>query len=193
MFITEVIIGVTLAMHYNSSVLKGFLSIEHVLTDRNLLVPFFLVNFFFIFPFWVYYVLAKPQYIRYRGPLTSIELVAMLVLLSIMVAVFLAYNLPYGRLSVSCAKATLHLYSLIYLSFQNPFWNRLCLSMLLVLVTSYIRSLYEKESTVQVYLRILMPLLFVVITLVFYILFPHVFLDVSFAATASYSTMQINT
>ena len=114
--IIQIITGVTLAMHYNPSVLEAFNSVEHIMRDVNngWLIRYTHANvasFFFIF---VYMHIARGMYYgSYKSPRVLVWTIGTIILILMMAIGFLGYVLPYGQMSLWGATVITNLLSAI--------------------------------------------------------------------------------
>ena len=101
--IIQIITGVTLAMHYNPSVLEAFNSIEHIMRDVNngWLIRYLHSNTASAFFFLVYLHIGKGLYYgSYRAPRTLVWTLGLIIFLLMIITAFLGYVLPYGQMSL---------------------------------------------------------------------------------------------
>lgn len=114
--IIQIITGVTLAMHYTSSVDLAFISVEHIMRDVNYgwLIRYLHANtasFFFIF---VYLHIGRGMYYgSYKSPRTLPWSIGVIMLVLMMATAFLGYVLPYGQMSLWGATVITNLLSAI--------------------------------------------------------------------------------
>jgi ubiquinol-cytochrome c reductase cytochrome b subunit len=114
--IIQIITGVTLAMHYNPSVLEAFNSIEHIMRDVNngWLVRYLHSNTASAFFFLVYLHVGRGLYYgSYRAPRTLVWAIGTVMLIAMMGTGFLGYVLPYGQMSLWGATVITNLISAI--------------------------------------------------------------------------------
>ena len=114
--IIQIITGVTLAMHYNPSVLEAFNSIEHIMRDVNngWLIRYLHSNTASAFFFIVYLHIGKGLYYgSYRTPRTLVWVIGVIIFLLMMATGFLGYVLPYGQMSLWGATVITNLMSAI--------------------------------------------------------------------------------
>jgi len=114
--IIQIITGVTLAMHYNPSVLEAFNSIEHIMRDVNngWLVRYLHSNTASAFFFLVYLHIGRGMYYgSYRAPRTLVWATGTVILILMMATAFLGYVLPYGQMSLWGATVITNLISAI--------------------------------------------------------------------------------
>jgi len=114
--IIQIITGVTLAMHYNPSVLEAFNSIEHIMRDVNngWLVRYLHSNTASAFFFLVYLHVGRGIYYgSYRSPRTLVWVIGTIILFLMMAIGFLGYVLPYGQMSLWGATVITNLISAV--------------------------------------------------------------------------------
>ena len=114
--IIQIITGVTLAMHYNPSVLEAFNSVEHIMRDVNngWLIRYLHSNTASAFFFLVYIHMGRGLYYgSYRAPRTLVWTLGVVIFLLMIVTGFLGYVLPYGQMSLWGATVITNLMSAI--------------------------------------------------------------------------------
>lgn len=114
--IIQIITGVTLAMHYNPSVLEAFNSVEHIMRDVNngWLIRYLHSNTASAFFFIVYLHIGKGLYYgSYRAPRTLVWTIGVVIFILMMATAFLGYVLPYGQMSLWGATVITNLMSAI--------------------------------------------------------------------------------
>ena len=114
--VIQIITGVTLAMHYNPSVLEAFNSIEHIMRDVNngWLIRYLHSNTASAFFFLVYLHIGRGIYYgSYRAPRTLVWTIGTIIFLLMMATAFLGYVLPYGQMSLWGATVITNLMSAI--------------------------------------------------------------------------------
>jgi len=114
--IIQIVTGVTLAMHYNPSVLEAFNSIEHIMRDVNngWLVRYLHSNTASAFFFLVYLHIGRGIYYgSYKSPRTLVWAIGTVILILMMGTAFLGYVLPYGQMSLWGATVITNLISAI--------------------------------------------------------------------------------
>jgi len=114
--IIQIVTGVTLAMHYNPSVLEAFNSIEHIMRDVNngWLIRYLHSNTASAFFFVVYLHMGRGLYYgSYRAPRTLVWTLGVVIFLIMIVTAFLGYVLPYGQMSLWGATVITNLMSAI--------------------------------------------------------------------------------
>jgi ubiquinol-cytochrome c reductase cytochrome b subunit len=114
--VIQIITGVTLAMHYNPSVLEAFNSIEHIMRDVNngWLIRYLHSNTASAFFFLVYLHMGRGLYYgSYRSPRTLVWALGIVIFLLMIVTAFLGYVLPYGQMSLWGATVITNLMSAI--------------------------------------------------------------------------------
>ena len=93
--IIQIITGVTLAMHYNPSVLEAFNSVEHIMRDVNngWLIRYLHSNTASAFFFLVYLHIGRGLYYgSYRSPRTLTWVIGTIILVVMMATAFLGYK-----------------------------------------------------------------------------------------------------
>jgi ubiquinol-cytochrome c reductase cytochrome b subunit len=114
--IIQIVTGVTLAMHYNPSVLEAFNSVEHIMRDVNngWLIRYLHSNTASAFFFLVYLHIGRGLYYgSYRSPRTLTWVIGTIILVVMMATAFLGYVLPYGQMSLWGATVITNLMSAI--------------------------------------------------------------------------------
>jgi ubiquinol-cytochrome c reductase cytochrome b subunit len=114
--IIQIITGVTLAMHYNPSVLEAFNSVEHIMRDVNngWLIRYLHSNTASAFFFLVYLHIGRGLYYgSYRAPITLVWIIGTVILILMIATAFLGYVLPYGQMSLWGATVITNLMSAI--------------------------------------------------------------------------------
>ena len=114
--VIQIITGITLAMHYNSSVLEAFNSIEHIMRDVNngWLIRYLHANTASAFFFLVYLHIGKGMYYgSYKSPRTLVWVIGTIILVVMIATGFLGYVLPYGQMSLWGATVITNLMSAI--------------------------------------------------------------------------------
>ena len=114
--IIQIVTGVTLAMHYNPSVLEAFNSVEHIMRDFNngWLIRYLHSNTASAFFFLVYLHMGRGLYYgSYRAPRTIVWTLGTIIFLLMIVTGFLGYVLPYGQMSLWGATVITNLMSAI--------------------------------------------------------------------------------
>jgi ubiquinol-cytochrome c reductase cytochrome b subunit len=114
--IIQIVTGVTLAMHYNPSVLEAFNSVEHIMRDVNngWLIRYLHSNTASAFFFLVYLHMGRGLYYgSYRAPRTLVWTIGVVIFLLMIVTGFLGYVLPYGQMSLWGATVITNLMSAI--------------------------------------------------------------------------------
>jgi len=114
--IIQIVTGVTLAMHYNPSVLEAFNSVEHIMRDVNngWLIRYLHSNTASAFFFLVYLHMGRGLYYgSYRAPRTIVWTLGTVIFLLMIVTGFLGYVLPYGQMSLWGATVITNLMSAI--------------------------------------------------------------------------------
>jgi len=112
----QIVTGVTLAMHYNPSILEAFNSIEHIMRDVNngWLIRYLHSNTASFFFFLVYLHIGKGLYYgSYRAPRTLVWTIGTFIFILMIVTAFLGYVLPYGQMSLWGATVITNLMSAI--------------------------------------------------------------------------------
>ena len=101
--IIQIATGVTLAMHYNPSVIEAFNSVEHIMRDVNngWLIRYLHSNTASAFFFIVYLHIGRGMYYgSYRAPRSLVWVIGTIILIVMMATAFLGYVLPYGQMSL---------------------------------------------------------------------------------------------
>jgi ubiquinol-cytochrome c reductase cytochrome b subunit len=101
--VIQIVTGVTLAMHYNPSVLEAFNSVEHIMRDVNngWLIRYLHSNTASAFFFIVYLHIGRGLYYgSYRAPRTLVWTIGTVIFILMIVTAFLGYVLPYGQMSL---------------------------------------------------------------------------------------------
>jgi ubiquinol-cytochrome c reductase cytochrome b subunit len=114
--IIQIVTGVTLAMHYNPSVLEAFNSVEHIMRDVNngWLIRYLHSNTASAFFFIVYLHIGRGLYYgSYRAPRTLVWTLGTVIFILMIVTAFLGYVLPYGQMSLWGATVITNLMSAI--------------------------------------------------------------------------------
>ena len=114
--VIQIITGVTLAMHYNPSVLEAFNSVEHIMRDVNngWLIRYLHANTASAFFFIVYLHMGRGLYYgSYRAPRTLVWTLGVIIFILMIVTAFLGYVLPYGQMSLWGATVITNLMSAI--------------------------------------------------------------------------------
>jgi ubiquinol-cytochrome c reductase cytochrome b subunit len=114
--IIQIVTGVTLAMHYNPSVLEAFNSVEHIMRDVNngWLIRYLHSNTASAFFFLVYLHMGRGIYYgSYRSPRTLVWVLGTIIFLAMIITGFLGYVLPYGQMSLWGATVITNLMSAI--------------------------------------------------------------------------------
>jgi len=114
--VIQIITGVTLAMHYNPSILEAFNSVEHIMRDVNngWLIRYLHSNTASAFFFLVYLHIGRGLYYgSYRLPRTLTWVIGTILLIAMIATAFLGYVLPYGQMSLWGATVITNLMSAI--------------------------------------------------------------------------------
>lgn len=101
--VIQIITGVTLAMHYNPSVLEAFNSVEHIMRDVNngWLIRYLHSNTASAFFFIVYLHIGRGLYYgSYKAPRTLVWTIGTVIFILMIATAFLGYVLPYGQMSL---------------------------------------------------------------------------------------------
>jgi ubiquinol-cytochrome c reductase cytochrome b subunit len=112
----QIITGVTLAMHYNPSVLEAFNSVEHIMRDvkNGWLIRYLHANTASAFFFLVYLHIGRGLYYgSYKAPRTLVWTIGTVIFILMMATAFLGYVLPYGQMSLWGATVITNLMSAI--------------------------------------------------------------------------------
>ena len=114
--VIQIITGVTLAMHYNPSVMEAFNSVEHIMRDVNngWLIRYLHSNTASAFFFLVYLHIGRGLYYgSYRAPRTLVWTIGTVIFILMVATAFLGYVLPYGQMSLWGATVITNLMSAI--------------------------------------------------------------------------------
>jgi ubiquinol-cytochrome c reductase cytochrome b subunit len=114
--IIQIVTGVTLAMHYNPSVMEAFNSVEHIMRDVNngWFIRYLHANTASAFFFLVYLHIGRGLYYgSYIAPRTLTWTIGTIMLVLMMAIGFLGYVLPYGQMSLWGATVITNLMSAI--------------------------------------------------------------------------------
>jgi ubiquinol-cytochrome c reductase cytochrome b subunit len=114
--VIQIVTGVTLAMHYNPSVLEAFNSVEHIMRDVNngWLIRYLHSNTASAFFFLVYLHIGRGLYYgSYRAPRTLVWIIGTIIFILMIATAFLGYVLPYGQMSLWGATVITNLMSAI--------------------------------------------------------------------------------
>ena len=114
--VIQIVTGVTLAMHYNPSVLEAFNSVEHIMRDVNngWLIRYLHSNTASAFFFLVYLHIGRGLYYgSYKAPRTLVWTIGTIILILMIATAFLGYVLPYGQMSLWGATVITNLMSAI--------------------------------------------------------------------------------
>ncbi len=114
--IIQIVTGVTLAMHYNPSVLEAFNSIDHIMRDVNngWLIRYLHSNTASAFFFLVYLHIGRGLYYgSYRAPRTLAWTLGTVIFLLMIITGFLGYVLPFSQMSLWGATVITNLMSAI--------------------------------------------------------------------------------
>jgi ubiquinol-cytochrome c reductase cytochrome b subunit len=114
--VIQIITGVTLAMHYNPSILEAFNSVEHIMRDVNngWLIRYLHSNTASAFFFLVYLHIGRGLYYgSYRSPRTLTWVIGTVIFVVMIATAFLGYVLPYGQMSLWGATVITNLMSAI--------------------------------------------------------------------------------
>ena len=112
----QIVTGITLAMHYNPSVLEAFNSVEHIMRDVNngWLIRYLHANTASAFFFLVYLHIGRGLYYgSYKAPRTLVWTIGTIILVAMIATAFLGYVLPYGQMSLWGATVITNLMSAI--------------------------------------------------------------------------------
>ena len=103
-------------MHYNSSVLEAFNSIEHIMRDVNngWLIRYLHANTASAFFFLVYLHIGRGMYYgSYKSPRGLVWIIGTVIFVVMIATAFLGYVLPYGQMSLWGATVITNLMSAI--------------------------------------------------------------------------------
>ncbi len=114
--VIQIATGVTLAMHYNASVLEAFNTIEHIMRDVNngWFIRYLHSNTASAFFTVLYLHIGRGIYYgSYRSPRTLVWIIGTIMLILMIATAFLGYVLPYGQMSLWGATVITNLISAI--------------------------------------------------------------------------------
>ena len=114
--ITQIITGLTLAMHYIAHADMAFESVEHIMRDVNYgwLIRYIHANGASMFFLAVYiHIFRSLFYGSYKSPREIIWIIGIIIYLLMMAAAFLGYVLPWGQMSFWGATVITNLFSAI--------------------------------------------------------------------------------
>jgi group I intron endonuclease len=120
--VIQIVTGVTLAMHYNPSVLEAFNSIEHIMRDVNngWLIRYLHSNTASAFFFLVYLHVGRGMYYgSYRSPRTLVWAIGTVILIAMMATAFLGYVYSPKWLNISA----FYFMVIFYLNFIRIIWD----------------------------------------------------------------------
>lgn len=152
--IIQIVSGVTLAMHYNPSVMEAFNSVEHIMRDVNngWFIRYLHSNTASAFFFLVYLHIGRGLYYgSYKAPRTLTWTIGTIMLVLMMAIGFLGYVLPYGQMSLWGATVITNLMSAIPWIGQDivESTNLIKLSILPVLGSVHINAIKKVSNTVS--------------------------------------------
>ena len=114
--ITQIVTGLTLAMHYIAHADMAFESVEHIMRDVNYgwLIRYIHANGASMFFLAVYiHIFRSLFYGSYKSPREVIWIIGIIIYLLMMAAAFLGYVLPWGQMSFWGATVITNLFSAI--------------------------------------------------------------------------------
>ncbi|NQW08194.1 MAG: cytochrome b/b6 [Candidatus Pelagibacter sp.] len=114
--ITQIVTGLTLAMHYIAHVDMAFESVEHIMRDVNYgwLIRYIHANGASMFFLAVYiHIFRSLFYGSYKSPREIIWIIGIIIYLLMMAAAFMGYVLPWGQMSFWGATVITNLFSAI--------------------------------------------------------------------------------
>ncbi len=114
--ITQIITGITLAMHYIAHADMAFESVEHIMRDVNYgwLIRYIHANGASMFFLAVYiHIFRSLFYGSYKAPREIIWIIGIIIYLLMMAAAFMGYVLPWGQMSFWGATVITNLFSAI--------------------------------------------------------------------------------
>ena len=114
--ITQIITGLTLAMHYIAHADMAFESVEHIMRDVNYgwLIRYIHANGASMFFLAVYiHIFRSLFYGSYKSPREIIWIIGIIIYLLMMAAAFMGYVLPWGQMSFWGATVITNLFSAI--------------------------------------------------------------------------------
>ena len=120
--ITQIITGLTLAMHYIAHADMAFESVEHIMRDVNYgwLIRYIHANGASMFFLAVYiHIFRSLFYGSYKSPREIIWIIGIIIYLLMMAAAFMGYVLPWGQMSFWGATVITNLFSAIPLVGQG--------------------------------------------------------------------------
>ena len=114
--ITQIVTGLTLAMHYIAHADMAFESVEHIMRDVNYgwLIRYIHANGASMFFLAVYiHIFRSLFYGSYKAPREIIWIIGIIIYLLMMAAAFMGYVLPWGQMSFWGATVITNLFSAI--------------------------------------------------------------------------------
>ena len=114
--ITQIVTGLTLAMHYIAHADLAFESVEHIMRDVNYgwLIRYIHANGASMFFLAVYlHIFRSLFYGSYKSPREIIWIIGIIIYLLMMAAAFMGYVLPWGQMSFWGATVITNLFSAI--------------------------------------------------------------------------------
>ena len=146
--IIQIITGVTLAMHYNPSILEAFNSVEHIMRDVNngWLIRYLHSNTASAFFFLVYLHIGRGMYYgSFRAPRTLVWTIGTVIFILMMATAFLGYVLPYGQMSLWGATVITNLLSAVPV-FGQDLVELICIFVTKLTIFGRIRRFYFKSN-----------------------------------------------
>ena len=114
--ITQIVTGITLAMHYIADSDLAFASVEHIMRDVNYgwLIRYVHANGASMFFLAVYiHIFRSLYYGSYKSPREVIWIIGMIIYLLMMMTAFMGYVLPWGQMSFWGATVITNLFSAV--------------------------------------------------------------------------------
>jgi len=161
--IIQIVTGVTLAMHYNPSVLEAFNSVEHIMRDVNngWLIRYLHSNTASAFFFLVYLHIGRGLYYgSYRAPRTLVWIIGTIIFILMMATAFLGYlhspkwfelNLNFSYFTIIFSLLFTFSFIIFYLYNTNLYYSFLIkftqvISFIRILFVQLIYNLYVKNN-----------------------------------------------
>ncbi len=161
--IIQIVTGVTIAMHYNPSVLEAFNSVEHIMRDVNngWLIRYLHSNTASAFFFLVYLHIGRGLYYgSYRAPRTLVWIIGTIIFILMMATAFLGYlhspkwfelNLNFSYFTIIFSLLFTFSFIIFYLYNTNLYYSLLIkftqvISFIRILFVQLIYNLYVKNN-----------------------------------------------
>lgn len=122
--IIQIVTGVTLAMHYNPSVLEAFNSVEHIMRDvsNGWLIRYLHANTASAFFFLVYLHMGRGIYYgSYRAPRTLTWAIGTIIFIALVVTAFLGYKDSPKWFNINIYGMVVYFLIIIFILIQNLF------------------------------------------------------------------------